>query len=143
MSIELPKIGLGTWELKAEKCKTAVLNAIKAGYRLIDTAQTYGNEQYVGAAIAESNFPRDELFIATKLFPMNNSPNNAIKSFNTSLKKLRLECVDLLYVHWPAFAYKAGPTLNAISILIDEGKVRNIGISNFTPQLVEEAVTGM
>ena len=57
------------------------------------------------------------------------------------MKKLRLECVDLLYVHWPAFAYKAGPTLNAISILIDEGKVRNIGISNFTPQLVEEAVT--
>jgi 2,5-diketo-D-gluconate reductase B len=139
MSIELPKIGLGTWELKPDQCKIAVLNAIKVGYRLIDTAASYNNEQAVGAALAESPVPRDELFIATKIFPMNNKPAKLLQGFEGSMKKLGLDVLDLLYIHWPAMGYKAGPTLKTMSDLVNTGRVRNIGLSNFTPKLLDEA----
>ena len=141
MSIELPKIGIGTWQLKPPQCKIAVLNALKVGYRLIDTAQGYRNEQAVGEAIAEASIPRNELFLATKVFPLSNPGPKILKCIDSSLKKLRVDCLDLLYIHFPAFGYKAASSLNAISQLIDEGKVRNIGVSNFTLKLMDEAIT--
>jgi 2,5-diketo-D-gluconate reductase B len=138
--LSLPKIGLGTWQLTPDQCKKSVLNAIKIGYRLIDTAQMYENEEGVGAAIAESPIPREELVIATKINVFNNDPGKLKKSMEISLKKLQLRAVDILYVHWPAFSYKPSTTLKAMSELVDLGKVRYLAVSNFTPKLLENAL---
>jgi 2,5-diketo-D-gluconate reductase B len=139
--LSLPKIGLGTWQLTPDQCKKSVLNAIKIGYRLIDTAQMYENEEGVGTAIAESPVPREELVIATKINVMNNDPVKLKKNLEISLKKLQLRTVNILYVHWPAFSYKPSTTLKAMSELVDLGKVSYLAVSNFTPKLLDKALS--
>ncbi len=137
----LPKIGFGTWMLSAADCTAAVLAAIDVGYRLIDTAQYYDNEAQVGEAIAASPVPREELIIATKVWYDKLGYDDVLKSTTESLKKLGLKTVDILYVHWPTKPYyKPKETLKAFSELVDQGKVRHIGVSNFTPALVDEAI---
>jgi 2,5-diketo-D-gluconate reductase B len=144
--VQLPKIGLGTWMLSMKDCKNAVSKAIEIGYRLIDTAQSYGNEKGVGDGIAEAItkgvVSRDDLVIATKINILNYAPFKVIKTANLSLEKLGLKKVDILYVHWPAkiFGYKAEKTLKAFSQLVDEGKVGNIGISNFNNLQLDTAI---
>nr|MDO8087364.1 aldo/keto reductase [Candidatus Sigynarchaeum springense] len=140
--MKLPRMGFGTWQLAPADCTTAVLKAIEVGYRFIDTAQMYKNEEAVGTAIAKCGLPREELIIATKVAVFNYKPDKVIKSTEASLKKLGLKYVDILYVHWPAklLGYKASTTLKAFSQLVDEGKVRHIGVSNFTPPLLDEAI---
>ncbi|MCG3227689.1 MAG: aldo/keto reductase [Candidatus Heimdallarchaeota archaeon] len=142
----LPKIGLGTWMLKKSAAKFSTIEGIKLGYRHIDTAQGYGNEAYVGEGLQEifdgGIVKRDEISIATKLHPLRLRPKAVLKSTEVSLKKLKLDVIDILYVHYPAFplGYSHKKTLGAISKLIDEGRVRQIGVSNFTPNMIDEAL---
>lgn len=140
-NINLPKIGFGTWQLSISQCKPAILTAIKSGYRLIDTAQIYQNEEGVGDALKESPVPRDELIIATKIWITNLDFENVLKSTENSLRKLQLSMVDLLYVHWPALKYNPQKTFKAFSQLVDQGKIRAICVSNFTPKLLDEAIS--
>lgn len=140
----LPKIGLGTWQMKPEICKKSVLSAIKLGYRLIDTAQAYQNELAVGEAISnalsQKIVSRDELIIATKLFPLNNRASRIAKSVEKSLRKLQIKTIDILYIHFPKLGYHASTTLKEMGKLVDEGKVDQIAVCNFTIPLLEEAL---
>jgi len=137
-SLNLPKIGFGTWQLTGKSCETAVGQALDIGYRLIDTAQIYKNEQEVGKALAASSIPREELTIATKVWITNLSPKNILKSTEKSLKKLGLSYVDILYIHWPSKIYNIIKTLRAFEELRQQGKIKQIAVSNFTPKLLEE-----
>ncbi|MBD3351058.1 MAG: aldo/keto reductase [Candidatus Lokiarchaeota archaeon] len=142
---KLPKIGLGTWQLKPDEAKKSTIEAIKMGYRFIDTAQAYKNEQGIGDGVKEiletTNTKRNQLIIATKIFVFNLCKRRVFKTFAKSIKKLQLDYVDILYVHWPAFwfGYNHKKTLAAFSKLVDNGQVKHIGVSNFTPKLIEEA----
>ncbi len=145
-NLELPKIGLGTWKLKPSAAKYSTVEAVKLGYRFIDTAQAYGNEHGVGEGLQEifssGILKREEIIVATKLHPLKLRPRSAFKSATKSLKKLKLDYIDILYVHYPAFAlgYSHNKTLNAISQLIDEGKVLHVGVSNFTTKMIDDAL---
>lgn len=143
--VSLPKIGLGTWQLTPSEAEFSTKKGIELGYRLIDTAQAYKNEQGVGSALHDvlehTQIKRQELIVATKIDIFNLKPAKIRKSFNISLQKLQLDYVDLLYVHWPAFffGYRHKESLHEFSLLVDEGKVKNICVSNFSSQLVDEA----
>ncbi len=138
---KLPGIGLGTWEnTDPAKCAQSVETAISVGYRHIDTAQFYGNEKAVGKGIASSGIAREELFVATKIWIKSLDRAGAHNSTRESLEKLGLDYLDCLYVHWPAGNYNCRETLPAIKELQGEGLVRQIGVSNFTIELMEEAL---
>jgi len=145
-SLKLPTIGLGTWKLKTAEAKYSTIEALKLGYRFIDTAQAYNNEKGVGEGLQEilnsGILKRKEVIVATKLHPLRLRSRSVFKSTTKSLKKLKLDYVDILYVHYPAFVlgYSHKKTLNAISQLIDEGKVLHLGVSNFTTNMVDEAL---
>lgn len=127
--VEMPMLGFGTFKIAGQECTNSVLAAIKAGYRLIDTAQAYNNEEFVGEAIATCGVPREELFIETKVnFP---SFENAREVVESSLKKLRVEYLDLVLLHWPFGNYYAA--WRELEKLYEEGKIRAIGVSNFNP----------
>ncbi len=137
----MPMLGLGTYELDDyDDCVESVTTAIETGYRHIDTAEGYDNESAVGDAIAESDVPRDDLFVATKVSPDNLEYDQVLTSAEESLDRLGLEYVDLLYVHWPTGDYDVEDTLNAFAELREEGLTEKIGVSNFTVELLEEAV---
>jgi 2,5-diketo-D-gluconate reductase B len=139
---KLPKIGLGTMQGGSKKAKLAFIKGFEIGFRFLDTAQIYFNEKIVGEAIRESGIPRDEFIIATKLFINNLSPRKVFKSTERSLKRLGFDTVDMLYIHWPfRFSKIGGETLKAMSKLVDQGKVRHIAVSNFTPEQVDEAIS--
>jgi 2,5-diketo-D-gluconate reductase B len=139
--LNLPKIGFGTWQLEPKDCKDSVLKAIEIGFRHIDTAQMYGNEKQIGEAMAEETIDRKELKIATKLAIWRFRQKSIIKSTEKSLDKLNLDYLDLLYVHWPApIFYRPKKTLGAMTQLLDDGKINHIGVSNFTPKLLDEAI---
>jgi 2,5-diketo-D-gluconate reductase B len=135
----VPALGLGTWQLEGEDCLEAVRHALQIGYRHIDTAQGYDNEEQVGAALAGSGVPRDEVFLTTKVSPSNARPDDVRSSTRESLGKLGTDHVDLLLLHWPADVPLAD-TLGAMAELRDAGLARHIGVSNFTPSMVREAV---
>lgn len=139
--LKLPKIGLGTWKLKSKDCFNSVLKAIEIGYRHIDTAQMYRNEHAVGDAISQETIDRKELIIATKLAIWRLRPGGVLSSTRKSLEKLKLDYVDILYIHWPApIFYRPKKTLKAMSQLVDEGKIKYIAVSNFTPKLIDKAL---
>lgn len=137
--VEIPCIGFGMWQTPDDRVGIdSVISAIKAGYRHIDTAQAYGNEECVGKAIAEIGADRQELFITTKIWNNNHSYDLVKSSFEESLKKLNTDYVDLLLIHWPnPIMYRErwedanAETWKAMEELYKEGKVRSIGISNF------------
>ncbi len=139
-AIKLPKIGFGTWQLKGDDCTKSVLKALEIGYRLIDTAQVYGNEAQVGAAISEKIVDRKDIILATKISFLRLGPKTVKKTFAESLQKLKTDYVDILYVHWPAWRYNSMKTLPAFASLVDQGKVKFIGVSNFGPKLCDEAI---
>lgn len=135
----VPAIGLGTWAMYGQPCTTAVEEALLVGYRLIDTAQDYGNEADVGCGIDRSGVNRDKIFLVTKVHPSNFSYEMTIRSTQESLTKLNTKYVDLLLMHWPNPQVPIEETLAAMSRLQEEGKIRHIGVSNFSPLLVEKA----
>jgi diketogulonate reductase-like aldo/keto reductase len=129
--VKMPKLGYGVYQTPAEDTKRCVLDAIKVGYRHIDTAQAYGNESGVGDALAECGIPREEFFITTKIWISNAGYENAKKSIEESLKKLRTEYIDLLLIHQPFGDYYG--SYRAMEEAYEAGKVRAIGVSNFYP----------
>ena len=135
----MPAIGLGTWELTGQDCVTAVSAALDLGYTLIDTAQAYGNEAEIGAAIAQSEADRDDLLLTTKVANRNHAYADVISSVEDSLRQLRTEYVDLLLVHWPVQMDILPRTLEAMKSLQDRRIVRFLGLSNFTPGQVRQA----
>src|SRR6185295_18539353 len=129
--VEMPILGFGVFQVKdLEECERSVVDAIATGYRLIDTAESYGNEEAVGNAIRKSNVPREELFITTKLFIKSNG-YEAKKAFENSLKRLQLDYLDLYLIHQP-FGDVYGEW-RAMQELYKDGRVRAIGVSNFQP----------
>jgi len=139
----LPAIGLGTWQnTDPVVCQASVRTALEMGYRHVDTAKHYGNEQHVGAGIHASSVPRDELVVATKVHPetFGLAHDDVIEGVEDSLNRMSLEYIDLLYVHWPVGNYDVEETLTAFDELRDRGAIKKIGVSNFSVELVEEAV---
>lgn len=129
--VEIPPIGFGVFRMEnLEECEKATIEAIKAGYRLIDTAAAYKNEEAVGRAIKNCGIPRDELFITTKLWITDTSYEGAKRGFEKSLSKLGLDYLDLYLIHQPYNDYYGA--WRALEELYEEGKVRAIGIDNFT-----------
>src|SRR3981081_2325261 len=137
---KIPAIGLGTWELRERTCARIVEQAIKLGYRHIDTAQVYENEREVGEGLRASRVRRDEVFVTTKVWTTHFAPNDLERSTKESLTKLRLSEVDLLLLHWPNPHVPLAETLGALAHVKKLGMVRHIGVSNFTVALIEEAV---
>jgi diketogulonate reductase-like aldo/keto reductase len=135
----LPIVGLGTWNLRGRDCARLVEEAIDIGYRHIDTAQMYDNETQVGEGVRASG-RRGEVVVTTKVQPTLLSPGDVERSTKASLKKLGLDVIDLLLIHWPNPRVPLAGTLGAMAKLKREGIVRAIGVSNFTVALVEEAV---
>ena len=129
--VEMPILGFGVYQISKEETKKCVLNAIKVGFRAIDTAQSYFNEAEVGEAIAECGIPREELFITTKVWIDNYDYENCKKSVMESLKKLRTDYIDLVLLHQPFADYYGA--YRALEELYEEGKIRAIGVSNFYP----------
>ena len=127
--VEMPILGYGVYLVKPEECERCVLDAISVGYRLIDTAQAYYNEEGVGNAIARCGVPRNELFITTKVWISNAGEDKAARSIDESLRKLRTDYIDLLLVHQPFGNYYG--TYRAMEQAYRDGKVRAIGLSNF------------
>jgi len=139
---ELPAIGLGTWQnTDPEVCAETVRTALETGYRHVDTAQYYGNEEYVGAGIEAADVDRDDIFVATKVHAekFGLGYEEVIEGFEISLERLGLEYLDILYVHWPVGNYDANETMRAFDELHDDGRIENIGLSNFSPSLLDEA----
>jgi len=137
----MPMLGLGTWQNDdPEACATAVATALEAGYRHIDTAQAYGNEEHVGRGIDRADVDREDVFLATKVWIDKLAYDDVLASTEESLRKLGVDAVDLLYVHWPAGEYDPEGTLRAFDELVDAGAVDRVGVSNFEPQQVDEAI---
>lgn len=130
--VKMPKAGFGVFQVKdQEECTRSVLDAIDAGYRLIDTAQSYGNEEAVGKAIAQTSVPREELFLTTKVWISNYGYEKAKQSVLDSLEKMGLDYIDLVLLHQPFKDYYGA--YRALEDLYKEGKIRAIGVSNFYP----------
>jgi 2,5-diketo-D-gluconate reductase B len=134
---KIPLVGLGTWALR--DVKRIVEQAIRIGYRHLDTAQMYGNEAEVGQGVRASGVPRAEIMVTTKLQPTNLAPPDVERSAKESLARLRLDHIDLLLIHWPNPRVPLSETLGAMAKLKREGHVRAIGVSNFTVALLDEA----
>jgi 2,5-diketo-D-gluconate reductase B len=137
---KIPLVGLGTWELRGRTCARAVEQALRLGYRHIDTAEMYDNERDVGDGIRGSGVRRNELFITTKIWPTHFAPRALERAARDCLVRLRLSEVDLLLLHWPNPQIPLSETLGALDKVKRDGLARNIGISNFTVAQIEEAV---
>ncbi len=138
--VTIPRPGLGTSGTTGEECRRAVERALDVGYRHVDTAQMYDNEAAVGAAIAASPVPREEVFLASKVHPDDLAPEDFLATTHESLERLGVDRLDLLYVHWPIRAYDPEGTLDALERAQEEGLTRSVGVSNFTPDLLRAAV---
>ena len=136
----IPAIGLGTWELRGRACARLVEQALRLGYRHIDTAQIYENEREVGEGLRASKVRRDEIFLTTKVWTTHFAPHDLERSTKESLSKLHLSEVDLLLLHWPNPQIPLAETLGALCKVKRDGLARNIGVSNFTVALIEEAL---
>jgi diketogulonate reductase-like aldo/keto reductase len=137
----IPVIGLGVAELSPEEAERAVLSALEAGYRMIDTASSYGNEEAVGRALAASGVPREELFVATKLATADQGFQASQDACNASLQRLGLDYLDLYLIHWPAEAN--GKYIDAWGGLMkarENGLTRSIGVSNFTEENLSDVI---
>jgi len=131
----IPQLGLGVWQTRAgATCEAAVLAALEAGYRHIDTASMYGNEESVGAAIRKSGIPREQIFVTTKLW--NSDHGNPERALETSLHKLKMDYVDLYLIHYPV--RQRIQSWHALELLRERGKARSIGVSNFTVRHLTE-----
>ena len=138
--ISLPRLGLGTFRMQGEVCRAAVESALALGYRHIDTAEMYGNEDAIGAAIAASKVARNELHVTTKVWNENLAPDAMRQAFDASLKKLKLDRVDLYLVHWPSRNMNLPAMFETLLKLKQEGRTRAIGVANFNIALLKTVV---
>lgn len=145
-NVSIPELGFGTWQApNGDVAVSAVKKALEVGYRHIDTAQGYKNEDSVGQAIKESDIPREEIFLTTKLWNENHSYDLVLSSFEESLKKLQTDYIDLFLIHWPNpvkfrdnWQSANAETWRAMEELYQAGKIKAIGVSNFLPHHFEE-----
>ena len=136
----IPAVGLGTWMLRGRDCARLVEQAIRIGYRHIDTAQMYDNEREVGEGLHASSVKRGDVFVTTKVWPSHFAPRDLERAARDSLSRLRLRELDLLLLHWPNPQIPLADTLGALCKVKRDGLTRHIGVSNFTVKLIEEAV---
>jgi diketogulonate reductase-like aldo/keto reductase len=140
MPADLPRLGLGTYEqTDPDVCAASVETALNLGYRHVDTAQGYENEQAVGEGIRRADVDREDVFLATKLLTENLGYDDVLASTEASMERLGVDRLDLLYVHWPLNTYDPAETLPALDELRDRGWVDHVGLSNFLPRQLEEA----
>jgi 2,5-diketo-D-gluconate reductase B len=138
--LRMPRLGLGTWPMRGAECQRAVEGALALGYRHVDTAEMYGNEEDVGAALAASGVKRDEIFLATKVW--NDKPNGSAirRAFDASLERLATPYVDLFLIHWPSPELELSDALRGLAAIRAEGRAKAIGVSNFPPRLLRRAI---
>jgi len=138
----MPQLGLGTWQIEdQDEVEAVVTTALEAGYRMIDTAAIYGNEEGVGRAIINSKLPRDQLFVTTKLWNKDQGHDSALAAYDTSLKKLGLDYVDLYLIHWPMPKTNTFvETWKALEELYANERVRAIGVANFKPKHLQTLI---
>ena len=138
--MRMPRIGLGTWPMKGAECQRAVESALSLGYRHLDTAEMYGNEDAVGAGLAASGLKRGDVFLTTKIW--NDKPNGSAirRAFDASLKRLATPHVDLLLIHWPSPELDLPDALKGLAAIRAEGRAKSIGVSNFPPKLLQRAI---
>ncbi|MFD4628805.1 aldo/keto reductase [Streptomyces sp. NPDC058284] len=131
----MPQLGFGVWQVPDDEATKAVALALEAGYRSIDTAAVYGNEEGTGRAIAASGVPREELFVTTKLWNGDHGHDAALRAFDASLAKLGLDYVDLYLIHWPLPSKDSYvDTYKALEKILADGRAKSIGVSNFLPE---------
>lgn len=136
--IRIPQLGYGVWKVPNDEAEVAVSQSLEAGYRLIDTAKVYGNEEAVGKAIAKSNVPREDLFITTKVWNADHGYDETLQAFDRSMEKLGLEEVDLYLIHWPTPKYdQYVETYQALEKLYKDGRTKAIGVCNFDIEHLE------
>jgi len=141
MADTVPDIGIGTYEnTDPDVCAASVETALNCGYRHVDTAEMYDNETAVGAGLAAADANREEVFLATKIHSANLAYDDVLEHARGCCDRLGVEVLDLLYVHWPIRTYDAEETLAAFDRLYDEGVIRHVGLSNFRPDLLEDAL---
>jgi diketogulonate reductase-like aldo/keto reductase len=136
---EIPVLGLGTWTLKGDDCVEMVKAALDAGYRHIDTAIMYDNEGAVGEGIRDSNVPRDEIFLTSKVWYTDIAARDLERAAEASLRRLGVSELDLFLIHWPNPAIPLSETISALNRVKARGLVRHIGVSNFTTALLDKA----
>lgn len=136
----IPQIGFGTWQLRGSECSTMVKEALRIGYRHVDTAQAYENEAEVGDGLKAAGLPRNEVFVTTKIVVRITPPDQFVKATKESLRRLKLTDVDLMLLHWPPLPPQSmKEVLDAMVELKTAGLTRNIGASNFTSKQLEES----
>lgn len=135
----IPALGLGTWELTGDTCQRGVEEALHLGYRHLDTAQMYGNEEQVGAGMQKARVERENLFLTTKVWFENYTEERFQKSVEESLRKLKTDYLNLLLLHWPKFDGPMEPVLDRLMLMQEQGKTLNIGVSNFTAAQLDRA----
>src|SRR5438876_1396535 len=138
--ISLPRLGLGTFRMQGDACRAAVESALGLGYRHLDTAEMYGNEEAIGAALAASRVARNELHVTTKVWHENLTPDAIRRAFDASCKKLRLDHVDLYLVHWPSRNMNLPAIFETLMKIKQEGRTRAIGVANFNIALLKTVV---
>lgn len=137
--VEMPQLGFGVWQVPDAEAESAVATALEAGYRSIDTAAVYGNEEGTGKAVAASGIAREELFVTTKLWNTDQGHDSTLRAFDTSLEKLGLDYVDLYLIHWPLPSKGlAVDTYKAFEKIQADGRAKSIGVSNFLPEHLEQ-----
>lgn len=140
----IPLIGFGTWRLRGDECRQAVETALECGYRHIDTAAAYDNQPAVGAALRAGIVPRSDLFLTTKVGPDRLRHDDVLAAAEDALRELATDYLDLFLIHWPNADVPMAETFAAMARLIDEGAIRNCGVSNFTAgRLAEAAALGV
>lgn len=137
--VMIPRLGLGTYQLKGDDCREVVGAALDIGYRHVDTAEAYENEAEIGRTLEDSRIPRDELFLTTKVWWTHLKGTELRRHLDASLERLRSDYVDLTLIHWPNTDLSLGEPLEAMQELKEAGRTRLIGVSNFTPELLERA----
>jgi 2,5-diketo-D-gluconate reductase B len=138
--VEVPKIGLGTWQMETEQAYDAVSTALELGYRHVDTAEAYGNETGVGDAIADSDVDRDEIFLTTKVFPKHRTVDEIVDAAESSVERLGVDQVDLLLIHWPHPLADLETVMEGLTEARNWGLTRHIGVSNFDRDRLERAM---
>jgi 2,5-diketo-D-gluconate reductase B len=136
----VPKLGFGTWQIEGPECQNAVEDALAIGYRHIDTARAYGNEQEVGRGLTAAGVPRNEFFLTTKIWREEYAPDDLRRAAEDSLQNLQVDCLDLLLLHWPNPAFPLEETLGALVGLRDDGLIEHLGVSNFPAGLLRETL---
>jgi 2,5-diketo-D-gluconate reductase B len=136
----IPLLGLGTWDLRGPVCSRTVQQALRLGYRHVDTAQLYENEREVGEGLRASGIKREDVFVTTKIWPTHFAPLKLQRAARECLARLRLSAVDLLLLHWPNPQIPLDETLGALCKVKRDGLAQHIGVSNFNVALVEEAL---